>query len=242
MKSRNFTLIELLVVIAIIAILAAMLLPVLNKARESGKSISCTNNLSQVMKGHLFYAADNGDWIPVNIKYPRAMEPWTDLLTYAGNTGSGFNSSCDGRGYIPWNVLICPANVGANRLQFNTYSHCYGMFYVWRGHTIPAEVSAAWGEFRASSGDDVAYKLTRMKRPSAVPTVADGSNGSQSRWLYNPWNLFENMAVHQLHGGYANLAMADGHIVSQNWQELIASPAKFKYARSTSGGLLGPAF
>lgn len=240
MKRAHFTLIELLVVIAIIAILAVMLLPALNKAREHGKSIFCTNNLSQIMKGHLFYAADNNDWIPVNIKYPRAMEPWTDLLTAAGNTASGFRSN--GRGIIPWQTLICPSNTKADRTKFNSWIGCYGMIYIWHGHTIPTEVSEVWGEFRAPAGDDIAYKLSKMKRPSTITLVADSNDGSVSRWLYNPWDLFESVGVHLLHNGNANIAMADGHVVSQKWQELVASPAKFKYARSANGGLLGPAF
>jgi len=63
-RREKFTLIELLVVIAIIAILAGMLLPTLNKAREKGKQAACTSLFKQFGYAFQMYLDDNKDWLP----------------------------------------------------------------------------------------------------------------------------------------------------------------------------------
>ena len=64
MKNRFFTLIELLVVIAIIAILAAMLLPALQQARDRAASTKCSNNMKTLANAFALYLSDNNDFWP----------------------------------------------------------------------------------------------------------------------------------------------------------------------------------
>jgi len=201
-KQRAFTLIELLVVIAIIAILMAILIPALQRAREQGKRASCLNNLRQLALAWIMYADENEDKIVrANTGLNDAWVIWrgrgaSEQVQIAGLKSGLLYSYCP-----DVKLFKCPTGI--------------------RGETVTYAIPDAMNGYDGIPGTKslMVYRRAQIKRANERMVFLDEGRLSPNSWTiwYDQERWWDQITAR--HGDGTNVAFADGRSEYWKWKD-----------------------
>jgi prepilin-type N-terminal cleavage/methylation domain-containing protein/prepilin-type processing-associated H-X9-DG protein len=205
-KRENFTLIELLVVIAIIAILASMLLPALNKAREKSRQVRCVSNQKDLALALTMYLQDYKE------SYPPYMAAVVDPVT---NNREYWPGTMTANKYTPNNrIYICSSrsnedtyyqrlkkNVARNKTDaaFTTVDYGYNYYFI--------------GSSKGVLGSSPA-KSAQIKSPSKTVLLVESTNAARTSGasVIYPGYRLDQPQIYPMHGQSTAAAWCDGHV------------------------------
>jgi len=248
---RAFTLIELLVVIAIIAILAAMILPALTKAKQKAQGIYCMNNVKQLMLAWQMYLHDNNDKIVISLHGGQAqggaggqygvgwVEGWLDWGIGSDNTNLDFLISDKYAllgGYVgkSKNIFKCPADVFLSPAQ-------RARGWTERVRSVSGNIGVGQGNATDGPWDPIYkhfIKSSDMIYPGPTGTwvfLDEHPDSMNDAGFFNPRaNNWVDMPA-AYHNGACGFAFADGHAEIHKWRTTMAKP-RSRQVLFTNGG------